>query len=89
MLLDLGLPGLDGYQVASRLRQELDGPLVIIAITGYGQEEDRRRALAAGFDHHFLKPIDHGALITLLPASNAGPDSPGHAGTPPEAMDRK
>jgi CheY-like chemotaxis protein len=42
VLLDLGLPRLDGYQVASRLRQELAGPLVIIAITGYGQPEDRR-----------------------------------------------
>ena len=59
VLLDLGLPGLDGYQVASTLRHELAGPLVIIAITGYGREEDRRRVLAAGFDHYFLKPIDH------------------------------
>src|SRR4051794_22000498 len=58
VLLDLGLPGLDGYQVASRLRQELPETIGLIAITGYGCEEDRRRALAAGFDHHFVKPLD-------------------------------
>jgi phosphotransferase system HPr (HPr) family protein len=66
VLLDLGLPGLDGYQVASRLREELPETIGLIAITGYGCEEDRRRALAAGFDHHFLKPLDGGALNTLL-----------------------
>ena len=66
VLLDLGLPGLDGYQVASRLRQELDAPPVIIAITGHGREEDRQRALAAGCDYHFLKPIDHGTLVALI-----------------------
>ena len=75
-MLDLGLPGLDGYQVAARLRQELGAPPVIIAITGHGREEDRRRALAAGCDHHFLKPFDHSALITLLSASDTQPDSP-------------
>ena len=62
VLLDLGLPRLDGYQVAARLRQELAGPLVIIAITGYGQEKDRRQALEAGCDHYFLKPVDLDAL---------------------------
>jgi phosphotransferase system HPr (HPr) family protein len=85
VLLDIGLPGLDGYQVASRLRQELDGPFAIIAITGYGQEEDRRRALGAGCDHHFVKPIDHDALLTLLPAANPEPPSPTHAGPLPDA----
>src|SRR4051794_7110208 len=50
VLLDLGLPGVDGYEVASRLRREADRPLVIIAITGHGREEVRRRALAAGCD---------------------------------------
>jgi phosphotransferase system HPr (HPr) family protein len=70
VLLDIGLPCMDGYQVASTLRQELDGPLVIIAITGYGREEDRRKALAAGCDHHFLKPVDHHALSMLFSVSN-------------------
>ncbi len=76
VLLDIGLPGLDGYEVASRLRQELGALPVIIAITGYGQEEDRQRALAAGCDYHFLKPFDLSALITLLSASDTRPDSP-------------
>jgi phosphotransferase system HPr (HPr) family protein len=84
VLLDLGMPGVDGYQVAAWLRHELAGPVVIIAITGYGREVDRRRALAAGFDHFFLKPIDHGALIALLSKSNTEPSSPslGHEGRP-------
>jgi phosphotransferase system HPr (HPr) family protein len=86
VLLDIGLPGLDGYRVASTLRRELEGPLVLIAITGYGQEEDRRRALAAGFDHHLLKPVDHRALSALLAAANTGPYPSSHAGPPPEAM---
>jgi phosphotransferase system HPr (HPr) family protein len=86
VLLDLGLPGLDGYQVASRLRRELDAPPVIIAITGYGREEDRRRALAAGCDHHFLKPFDHRALVTLLSASDTQPDSPIHQAPSPRAI---
>src|SRR5690242_2803684 len=89
VLLDLGLPGLDGYQVASRLRLELGSSPVIIAITGHGREEDRRRALAAGCDHHFLKPVDHIALVTLLSASETRPDSPIHeAHSPPEISAR-
>ena len=89
VLLDLGLPGLDGYQVASTLRHELAGPLVIIAITGYGREEDRRRAEAAGFDHYFLKPIEHNALMSLLSASNAGPQSLIHARPPLNPIGRE
>ncbi len=84
VLLDLGLPGLDGYQVASTLRRELHKPLVIIAVTGYGREEDRRRALAAGCDYHLLKPIAPGILSTLLAASNTRPASPGHTGSQTE-----
>src|SRR3954454_3741211 len=83
VLLDLCLPGLDGYQVASRLRQELGAPPVIIAITGHGREEDRRRAFAAGCDHHFVKPFDHGALVMLLSASDTQPDSPIHQAPSP------
>ena len=66
VLLDLGLPHLDGYQVAARLRQELAEAPVIIAITGYGQETDRRQALAAGCDHYFLKPVDLDAVFSVL-----------------------
>ncbi len=72
VLLDIGLPGMDGYEVAARLRHEGWCPgAVFIAISGYGQDEDRRRSKEAGFDHHLVKPIDHHTLLTLL--SNAGP----------------
>jgi phosphotransferase system HPr (HPr) family protein len=86
VLLDLGLPRLDGYQVAARLRKELPGPLVIIAITGYGQEKDRRRALAAGCDHHFLKPVDSNALLALLSELTAVPFSSIQAEPPPATV---
>ena len=74
VLLDIGMPGLDGYAVAATLRQELAGPLIIIAITGYGQVDDRHKALAAGCDHYFLKPADPDALIMLFSASNIEQD---------------
>jgi signal transduction histidine kinase/CheY-like chemotaxis protein len=64
-LLDLGLPGIDGYEVAVRLRSQRR-PLLIVAITGHGQDEDRRRSREAGFDHHLVKPIDPPSLQTLL-----------------------
>ena len=59
VLLDIGLPGMDGYEVARRLRAEpgLAG-MLLIALTGYGQEEDRRRSAQAGFDFHLVKPVD-------------------------------
>lgn len=66
ILLDIGLPGMDGYQVARQLRQEGLHDTIIIAISGYGQEEDRRRSEAAGFDHHLVKPVDYNALIPLI-----------------------
>jgi PAS domain S-box-containing protein len=67
ILLDIGLPSLDGYQVVGQLRRDATTKqATIIAITGYGQEEDRQRALAAGFDHHLAKPVDHNTLISLL-----------------------
>ncbi len=62
VLLDLGLPGLDGFEVARRMR-ELDGTTMkIIAVTGYGQEEDRRRTAESGFDGHLTKPVEPLAL---------------------------
>ncbi|MFO0955994.1 MAG: ATP-binding protein [Isosphaeraceae bacterium] len=67
VLLDIGLPGLDGYQVAAALRRdESHRDAVIVAISGYGQDEARRRAKAAGFDHHLVKPLDFDALIHLI-----------------------
>jgi CheY-like chemotaxis protein len=67
VLCDLGLPGIDGYQVARRLRQcsELS-EIRLISTSGYGQEEDKQRALAAGFDAHLVKPIDFRELQRLL-----------------------
>jgi len=65
-LVDIGLPGIDGYEVARRVRA-LDGRRpVLIALTGYGQPEDRRRASEAGFDDLLVKPVDPTALATLL-----------------------
>ncbi|GAC1308546.1 MAG: hypothetical protein NVSMB14_13170 [Isosphaeraceae bacterium] len=67
VLLDIGLPGMDGYQVATRLKAEdWCRKCVIIAVSGYGQEDDRRRAREAGFDHHLVKPVDHESLLGLL-----------------------
>jgi len=66
-LLDIGLPVMDGYELASRLRESELGPAVkLIAVTGYGQAEDRRRSREAGFDAHLVKPVDLDALAELL-----------------------
>jgi CheY-like chemotaxis protein len=66
-LLDIGMPHLSGYEVARQLRQ---GPLgqniTLIAITGWGQDRDKARAVEAGFNHHFTKPIEPDALLDLL-----------------------
>ena len=66
VVIDLGLPGLDGYQVAQRIRAANRRDMVLIAVTGYGQREDRLRSSAAGFDAHFTKPVDPTALDALL-----------------------
>jgi signal transduction histidine kinase/CheY-like chemotaxis protein len=67
VLLDIGLPGMDGYQLASQLRREEWGrAAVLIAISGYGQTEDRRRSEAVGIDHHLVKPVDLDALVSLI-----------------------
>ena len=66
-VLDIGMPGLSGYDVARRLRKEPWGTgMLLIAVTGWGQEEDKRKALDAGFDHHLTKPIDPDALEKLM-----------------------
>ncbi|MCG2595669.1 ATP-binding protein [Ramlibacter sp. XY19] len=67
VLLDIGLPGMDGYEVARALRGEPRlGRVTLIALTGWGAEDDRRRALAAGFDHHLTKPVDLAVLEQML-----------------------
>ena len=67
ILLDIGLPGLDGYEVAQRIRAEpWGGTVMLIALTGWGQAEDRERSKSAGFDVHLVKPVDHLALVKLI-----------------------
>lgn len=67
ILLDIGLPGMDGLDVARRVRQELHlTNVVLVALTGYGQEEDRRRSQEAGFNAHLVKPVDLDALREIL-----------------------
>jgi len=67
-LIDIGLPRMDGYELARRMRASLDGRArpFMVAVTGYGLAEDRSRALAAGFDEHLTKPIDAAALARVL-----------------------
>jgi signal transduction histidine kinase/CheY-like chemotaxis protein len=66
-LLDIGMPGLTGYEVARKMRQSASGAsLTLIAITGWGQDIDKERAYAAGFDHHLTKPVDPHRLAELL-----------------------
>jgi len=67
VLLDLGLPDVSGYEVARELRRMRgDRPLYLAAITGWGSDEDRARALAAGFDQHLLKPADYAKLRDVI-----------------------
>ena len=67
MLLDIGMPKLNGYEVCRRIRQQAWGKdMVVIALTGWGQEEDKRRSLAAGVNAHLVKPVDYAALGKLL-----------------------
>jgi two-component system, sensor histidine kinase len=73
-LIDLGLPGLDGYEVARHVRDELGGDVVLIAVSGFGQPEDKRRALDAGFDEHITKPADVRdieSVLTRFPPRNS------------------
>jgi len=66
VLLDIGLPGMDGYEVARRLRSGAAAAATLLALTGYGQETDRRKTHEAGFDHHLVKPVDPDDLVRLF-----------------------
>jgi CheY-like chemotaxis protein len=76
VLLDIGLPGMSGYELVGRLRQiPAARDAVFVAVTGYSRPEDRARTAQAGFDHHLVKPVDPGALEALmgrLPAGKGG-----------------
>jgi signal transduction histidine kinase len=77
LLLDIGLPDIDGYELARRLRaMPQTAHATLIALTGYGQPEDRERAIGAGFDHHLTKPVDAAALVRLLSALPPSPPAP-------------
>ncbi len=72
ILLDIGLPKLSGYEVARRIREQQGGAnILLVALTGWGQEEDRRRSREAGFDEHMTKPLELRALKKLLAATSA------------------
>jgi CheY-like chemotaxis protein len=74
VILDIGMPGMDGYEVARQLRRQPGlKKVVLVALSGSGTDEDRRRSRDAGFDAHLVKPADHTALAKLLPAE--GPAS--------------
>jgi CheY-like chemotaxis protein len=67
MFVALGMPDLDGYEVARRIRNDPDSSnSILVALTGWGQEEDRRRSYEAGFDHHLVKPVDIEVLEAVL-----------------------
>jgi two-component system CheB/CheR fusion protein len=70
VILDIGMPGMNGYTVAQTLRQKQNStPLVLVALSGLGQQEDKARAAAAGFDRHFTKPVDVNSLRAFLAAT--------------------
>ena len=67
VMLDIGLPGMDGYEVARRLRElPQTRDALLIALTGYGRAEDRKRALEVGFNHHLVKPVDPNEIAALI-----------------------
>ena len=67
VLLDIGMPEIDGYEAARTIRQQPWGKnMVIVALTGWGQPDDRRKSSEAGFDAHMVKPVDHDELLAVL-----------------------
>jgi CheY-like chemotaxis protein len=76
VLLDIGMPKLSGYDVARRIRDRRGTAVLIVAITGWGQEEDRQRARDAGFNYHFTKPVDFEMLLDLIDRETPRPAAP-------------
>jgi CheY-like chemotaxis protein len=84
VVLDIGLPGLDGYQIARQLRaQPHMRDALLIAVTGYGREEDRASAAAAGFDCHFVKPADPLEIQAAIDRGRGNAEFRSRAGAPP------
>src|SRR5688572_4639983 len=78
MFLDIGLPGMSGHEVARKLREtHPKGTLTIVALTGFGHDEERKRSAESGMDHHVLKPLDLDELQTMLRKYTAGSANPG------------
>ena len=73
-VLDIGLPGMDGYELARRFRAELGSRIGLIALTGYGAESDARRAMEAGFDRHLTKPVDLQELADAIASTGRPAD---------------
>jgi CheY-like chemotaxis protein len=77
ILMDIGLPEMNGHETARRIRDQPGGKnILLIAVTGYGQEEDRRRSLDAGFDYHLVKPLNFAELKNKLSELRAVPEKP-------------
>ena len=73
VILDIGLPGMDGFEVAREMRtRAVTKTALLIALTGYGAESDKQKARDAGFDHHLVKPVSFTAIETVIAASFAG-----------------
>src|SRR6185436_8750458 len=67
VLLDIGMPGLNGYETARRIRERSDGAAIkLIVFSGWGQPRDRERSQKAGFDHHLVKPVEPGVLQKII-----------------------
>jgi CheY-like chemotaxis protein len=75
ILLDIGLPKLNGFEACRRIRAQSWGrEITLVALTGWGQEADRRKSKAAGFDYHMVKPVDYAALVEILAQRTRGAD---------------
>jgi CheY-like chemotaxis protein len=86
VLLDIGLPVMDGYEVARLLRHEVElAPMKLVAITGYGQSSDKRKSIEAGFDEHMVKPVDIDRLGDLVDCREC---AHAHSPIPPETSIR-
>jgi len=73
VLLDIGLPKLSGNDAARRIREAHGDGVTLVAVTGWGQDEDRRRAREAGFDHHLVKPVDLAAITRIIEKASPAP----------------
>jgi signal transduction histidine kinase/CheY-like chemotaxis protein len=83
--VDIALPGFDGYEVSRRVRDALGGDVRLVAVTGYGQAEDRERARLAGFDLHLVKPVDAEMIARAMDGVQVGGDEDAYASAPPGA----